>query len=223
VVRIERVIIVMLGLALAQTWWKLQRSKVKRWWKGIKDRLPRHWRPKSPVDCPKCQMEAWNAEQADPRERLAPYRSGKSTRGRKKKLATEGWACPNRSCKYYGETEASRHAVIGHGKIGQDRTIQRLKCAACKTTFSSRNGTPLYYVKTELARVAEGLGWLAEGVDVSVLVRRFGYTEETLGEWLRRAGEHAQRLHVARFRYLKLALVQMDEPYAKVKDEEKTR
>jgi transposase-like protein/IS1 family transposase len=221
VVRIERVII--LGLALMQAWWKLHRSKVKRWWKGVKDRLPRHWRPKSAADCPLCQLETRIEKQPEPREGPAPYRAIKSARGRKKQLDTEGWACPNECCNYYGETNASRHAVIGHGKIGQDKTIQRLKCAACETTFSSRKGTPLYYVKTEPEMVADVLWWLAEGVDVSVLARRFGYAEETLGEWLRRAGEHAWRLHVARFRDLKLALIQMDELYAKVKDEEKAR
>ena len=44
-VRIERVVIRMLGMALVQAWWKLPRSKVKRWWKGVKDRLPRNWQP----------------------------------------------------------------------------------------------------------------------------------------------------------------------------------
>src|SRR5690606_34882603 len=147
--------------------------------------------------------------------RAAAYAVSKSARGRKKQLDTAGWACPNTSCKYCGETDASRHAVIGHGKIGRDKTIQRLKCAACETTFSSRKGTPLYYVKTEPEMIAEVLWWLAEGVDVSVLVRRFGYEEETLAQWLNRAGEHGQRLHAARFRDLKLDLIQMDELYAK--------
>lgn len=140
--RIERVIILVLGLALMQAWWKLHRSKVKRWWTGVKDRLPRHWRPKSPTDCPNCRLEAQIEMEPEPQERAAAYAVSKSARGRKKQLATEGWACPNTSCKYYSETDASRHAVIGHGKIGRDKTIQRLKCAACETTFSSRKGTP---------------------------------------------------------------------------------
>lgn len=36
-------------------------------------------------------------------------------------------------------------------------------------------------------------------------------------------GEYGQRLHMARFRDLSFALIQMDELYAKVKDEEKVR
>jgi transposase-like protein len=108
--------------------------------------------------------------------------------------------------------------VIGHGKIGKDKTIQRLKCAACETTFSSRKGTPLYYVKTEPEMIAEVLWWLAEGVDVSVSAAvRY---EKTLAQWLTRAGEQpALHGQLSRFELP----IRMDELYAKVKDEEKAR
>ena len=46
-VRIERLIIVLLGLALLRAWWKLYKGKVKRWLKRTKDHMPRHWPPKS--------------------------------------------------------------------------------------------------------------------------------------------------------------------------------
>jgi transposase-like protein len=124
---------------------------------------------------------------------------------------------------YFGETDASRHAVIGYGKIGQDKTIQRWMCVACETTFSCRKGTPLYYVKTDPVVIADTLWWLAEGVDISVLVRKLGHDEETLAQWLNRAGEHAARWHTAKFRNLTFDLIQMDELYAKVKEAEKAR
>jgi hypothetical protein len=91
------------------------------------------------------------------------------------------------------------------------------------TTFSSRKGTPLYYAKTDPALIAEALWWLAEGVDISVLVRRFGYHEETLAQWLNRAGEHEAQFHAQTFLHLNFDLIQMDELYAKFKDEEKAR
>jgi hypothetical protein len=40
-VRIERLIIVLLGIALLRAWWKLYKGKVKRWLKRVKDHLPR--------------------------------------------------------------------------------------------------------------------------------------------------------------------------------------
>ena len=147
-VRIERLIILLLGLALLHAWWKLYRGKVKRWWKRTKDHLPRHWRPKSPDDCPHCLAEKQDVEPSEMPELPVPYPEQKSSRGRKKQLDTIGWACPNEACVYFGETNAERHALMGHRKIGQDKTIQRLMCAACQTTFVGnyphfRRGLPL--------------------------------------------------------------------------------
>ena len=90
-------------------------------------------------------------------------------------------------------------------------------------TFSSRKGTPLYYVKTATDELEEVLCYLAEGVDISVLVRRTGHKEETLTQWLNRMGEHSTRLHDLIFRELELELVQMDELYAKVRGTDETR
>ncbi len=39
-VRIERLVILLLGIALLRAWWKLYRGKVKRWWQRVKDHLP---------------------------------------------------------------------------------------------------------------------------------------------------------------------------------------
>jgi len=78
-VRIEQVIILVLGMALVQACWRLHRSKVQRWWRGVKDRLPRHWRPKSPADCPSCRLKAQNELKPETRERPAPYGASKST------------------------------------------------------------------------------------------------------------------------------------------------
>jgi hypothetical protein len=150
-VRIERLIIVLLGGALLQARWKLYRGKVKRWWKRTKDRMPRHWQPKSPTDCPRCQGGEEIEEVVLPVE-TRPYAERKSQRGRKKQLDTHGWACPNEGCDLFGETDGQRHALVGHGKIGHDKSIQRLKCEVCETTFSSRKGTPLYYTKPILPK-----------------------------------------------------------------------
>jgi transposase-like protein len=221
-VRIERLIIMLLGVALLQAWWKLYRGKVKRWWKRTKDRMPRHWQPKSPADCPRCQGGEENEEVVLPVE-TRPYAERKSQRGRKKQLDTHGWACPNEGCDLFGETDGQRHALVGHGKIGHDKSIQRLKCQICETTFSSRKGTPLYYTKTDPAEIADALWWLAEGVDISVLERKTGYQEATLRKWLNRAGIHCARWHALTFRNLTFDLIQMDELYAKVKESDVAR
>ena len=81
----------------------------------------------------------------------------------------------------------------------------------------------MYYVKTPTGEMEEVLWYLAEGVDISVLVRRTGHKEETLSQWLNRMGEHSARSHDLIFRQLELDLVQMDELYAKVRGTDETR
>lgn len=61
------------------------------------------------------------------------------------------------------------------------------------------------------------LWFLAEGVDVSVLVRFTGHADATVARWLERMGRHSQGWHNVLFRNLVLRLVQMDELYTRVR------
>ncbi len=128
--RLERLIIVVLSCALGWALWKLHRGKVRRWWQRVKDQLPRQWRPKSPEDCALCQAEIEVQVISAPTD-VAPYRTRKNTRGRKKRVATQGFACLDEACVYYGVTDEQEHALVGYGKLGEHKDIQRLKCQAC--------------------------------------------------------------------------------------------
>jgi len=88
----------------------------------------------------------------------------KSRRGAPKRVNTQGFACPNRKCLYFGITDASIHALVGDGKHGQAERIQTFRCQACRTTFTSRRNTPLYRLKTPSQQVAQVLSALAEGL-----------------------------------------------------------
>jgi hypothetical protein len=61
---------------------------------------------------------------------------------------TEGFACPNQQCAYFGITDARVHALVGDGKHGRAEQIQSFRCQACRSTFTSRRNTPLYRLKT---------------------------------------------------------------------------
>jgi transposase-like protein len=220
--RVERLMIMLLGGALVWTLWKLYRGKLRKMWRRVKDQLPRQWRPKCPEDCPLCQVEI-EVIAVPSQPEVTPYRARKSPRGRKKTIPTQGFACPYETCEYVGVRDDQMHALVGYGKLGANKAIQRFKCQACRGTFSSRKGTPLYYVKTATGEIEEVLWYRAEGVDISVLVRRTGPKEETLSQWLNRMGEHSARLHDLVFRELDLELVQMDELYAKVRGTDETR
>jgi hypothetical protein len=111
-------------------------------------------------------------------------------------------------------TDEAVHALVGYGR---HNGIQRLKCQACAKVFTSRINTPLYYLKTDPKEVEFALWFLAEGVDVSVLVRYTGHSDATLARWLERMGSHSQGWHNLVFRNLVLKLVQMDELYTRVR------
>jgi transposase-like protein len=135
----------------------------------------------------------------------------KSRRGAPKRVNTEGFACPNHQCPYFGNTDAQIHALVGDGKHGSAERIQTFRCQACHTTFSSRRNTPLYRLKTPSQQVAVVLSALAEGLDPSAAARVFGFRQATITTWLTRAGEHAQTLHERFFSHLQLSHLQLDE------------
>jgi IS1 family transposase len=135
----------------------------------------------------------------------------KSRRGPPKRIDTQGFACPNRTCAYYQITDAQVHALVGNGVDGRHERIQTLRCQACHTTFSTRRDTPLYRLKTASSRIAQVLTALAEGLCVSAVVRVFGHRHATITRWLSRAGEHSATLHDRIFHTLHLPHIQFDE------------
>jgi len=83
--------------------------------------------------------------------------------------------------------------------------------------FTSRLHTPLYRMKTDEGHVILVLMLLAEGCDISVLVRCSGHCEVTITRWLECVGKHSSTLHDRIFRDLLLTLVQMDELYCRAR------
>ena len=220
--QIEHIVIGWLSILVVRLVWQRHRTKIKRWLKRTQDGLPRRWRAKSPHDCPGCRSGV-RFESPVIQWKVTPYAQCKSKRGRKKRIASQGYACPNGACAYFGIIDAAVHALVSHGKRGKEHDIQYFKCQACQKTFTCRRGTPLYYLKTDVKRIEFVLWFLAEGVDRSVLIRYTGHADATLARWLMRAGDHSQLLHNQFFRGLTLALIQMDELYARVRTADKAR
>jgi IS1 family transposase len=174
--------------------------------------LQRLLKPRSSDDCPACRLASTPSSGAGPAPLpVRPWPEVKSRRGAPKRIDTEGFACPNQQCVYFGITDAHMHALVGDGKHGHAERIQTFRCQACGTTFSARRHTPLYRLKTPSQQVVMVLAALAEGLDPSAAERVFGYRQTTITTWLSRAGEHAQALHERFFRALHLPYLQLDE------------
>ena len=174
--------------------------------------LQRLLKPRTPDDCPACRRASTLSLGGRPAPGpVRPWSEVKSRRGAPKRIDTEGFACPNQHCRYFGITDARDHALVGDGKHGQAERIQTFRCQACRTTFSARRDTPLYHLKTPSQQVAMVLAALAEGLDPSAAERIFGYRQATITTWLTRAGKHAQTLHERFFCHLHLPHLQLDE------------
>jgi len=174
--------------------------------------LLRLLKPRSSDDCPACRL----ASPASSGGGLAPlpvrpWREVKSRRGAPKRIDTEGFACPNPQCAYFGITDAHIHALVGDGKHGRAERIQTFRCQACHSTFTARRHTPLYRLKTPSHQIAMVLSALAEGLDSSAAERVFGYRQSTITTWLTRAGKHAETFHERCFRNLHIPHLQLDE------------
>jgi IS1 family transposase len=174
--------------------------------------LHRLLKPRSPDDCSACRLASTPSSYGGPAPApVRPWSEVKSRRGAPKHVNTEGFACPNQQCAYFGITDASIHALVGDGKHGRAEQIQTFRCQACRTTFTARRNTPLYRLKTPSQQVAIVLSALAEGLDASAAERVFGYRQATITTWLSRAGKHAHTLHERFFCHLHLPHLQLDE------------
>jgi IS1 family transposase len=169
-------------------------------------------KPRCPDDCPACRLSCTNSSVVGLAPApVRPWCEVKSRRGTPKRIDTQGFACPNQQCAYFGITDAHMHALVGDGKHGQAERIQTFRCQACRTTFSARRHTSLYRLKTPSHQIAMVLTALAEGLDPSAAERVFGYRQATITTWLTRAGGHAEIFHERCFRTLHLPHLQLDE------------
>jgi transposase-like protein len=145
---------------------------------AMRTTVQRLLKPRTPLDCPACQHSSTLSSVVGPTPlSVRPWREVKSRRGAPKRINTEGFACPNPQCPYFGITDALTHALVGDGKHGLVERIQTLRCQACWTTFTARRHTPLYRLKTPSQQIAMVLTALAEGLDPSAAERVFGYRQ----------------------------------------------
>jgi transposase-like protein len=205
-------VICLLSLALLwhHGWFHLRPSHARGG--AIHSTVQRLLKPRTLDDCLACRLASTLSPRVEPAPQpVRPWREGKSRRGAPKRVNTEGFACPNRKCPYFGIADAHMHALVGDGKHGHAERIQTFRCQSCRITFTARRNTPLYRLKTPSQQIAIVLSALAEGLDPSEARRVFGYRQATITTWLSRAGDHAHTLHEHCFRNLHLLHLQLDE------------
>jgi IS1 family transposase len=112
---------------------------------------------------------------------------------------------------------------VGHGTYttvhGEER--QMYLCNVCDKPFSETAGTVFFGLKTPTRTVCLALNELAEGLGVRAVARIHGVKPDTVLAWLRKAGQHCERLSEYMMQDLALSQVQLDELWTFVRKKER--
>jgi transposase-like protein len=138
-------------------------------------------------------------------------------------LARPGDFCPNSECDDYGKLQSGDQAnIIKFGKTEAGR--QRHKCKTCNRTFVETKGTIFYGRRTPEDEIIDTLTLIAEDSRISSLARAKGHKEETIIDWIRAAGQHAERVEEVLLAEHKIERGQLDGLWAYIrnKGEKKT-
>jgi len=108
--------------------------------------------------------------------------------------------CPNPACE--------KPHVIRNASSGGRR---RYECRSCGRFFGDTAGTPMYRLHTPAAEVAQALLIVMRRGSLRAAEEITGHKYETIGEWLRRASEHAEALTTVLTQDLHLSTVEIDE------------
>ena len=109
------------------------------------------------------------------------------------KQARVGDFCPTPDCNDHGKLQGEDQTnIIRFGKTKAGR--QRHKCKTCNCTFVETKGTIFYRRRTPEDEIIDTLTLIAEDSRISSLARAKGHKEDTIIDWIRAAGQHAERV-----------------------------
>jgi transposase-like protein len=119
----------------------------------------------------------------------SPDETTKSRQESNRRVNPQIQFCHNLDCPTRGQVGAGNITIHSQKK-------QRYRCSHCRKTFTGTTGTPFYHLRTAVDVVTLVLTLLVHGCPAQAIVAAFGFDERTIAHWQRRAGDHAQRVHV---------------------------
>lgn len=148
-----------------------------------------------------------------------------SKRGRRPEVPTDHVFCPTEGCQGYQQLGPHpNHRVVGAGTYtttwGEER--QLFRCQWCKKRFSETRGTVFFGLKTPQETVYRALACLAEGQGLRATARIFQVEVDTVLSWLKRAGQHCEKVSFYLMRNLQVEQAQLDELWTFVRKKEKS-
>jgi transposase-like protein len=131
------------------------------------------------------------------------------------KFAQVGDYCPNETCPDYGKRQGEgQRNIIKFGKTQAGR--QRYRCQTCNGTFTETKGTLFYRRRTDEDEIIDVLALIAEGNRISSLARVKKHKEDTIIDWIREAGKHAEEIEAVLMAEYRITRGQLDGLWAYV-------
>lgn len=129
-------------------------------------------------------------------------------------VVSAGQVCLNPDCPDYGQVGAGQ--LVRYGK--DRRGGQRHKCKTCQKCFSERKGTIFYRKKTSESLIVSSLSSIGKGARLSTVSTSSGKKADTIGNWVKEAGQHSERLENALLRGYEVGASEVDGLWSFVKN-----
>jgi hypothetical protein len=124
--------------------------------------IQRLLKPRTPHDCPACCLSSPFSTVAGPTPLpVRPWPEVKSRRGAPKRIDTEGFACPNQQCAYFGISDAHVHAAFWRWQAwpGRGHPDVSRSCLPCHVHLQAQHSlVPSENPSQQIAMVLSALG-----------------------------------------------------------------
>jgi transposase-like protein len=94
---------------------------------------------------------------------------------------------------------------------GSSRGHRRFRCQDCGRTFAGTVGTPLFHLHTPVAEIVRAIMMVLRRGSLRAAEEQTGHNYETIAEWIRRIGAHADAATDVLVHDLELSEVELDE------------
>lgn len=110
-----------------------------------------------------------------------------------------------------GEMTCPRCQATRYKRFGYSSGHQRYRCRECGRTWAETTGTPVFHLHTPLAEIVRAIRIVLRRGSLRAAEEQTGHNYETIAEWIRRIGEHAEAVSEVLVRDLELSEVEVDE------------
>jgi transposase-like protein len=96
-------------------------------------------------------------------------------------------------------------------RFGKVRGYQRWRCSACRRTWNALLGTPLFHLHTPLPEIVQAILVVLHRGSLRAAEEQTGHNYDTIAEWIRRVGAHAEAVTEILAHELDVTEVEIDE------------